>query len=111
MLPCLAFFQNIGLPELVIILLIALLIFGHKLPAVARSLGSSVNEFKKGVKADEAEAAKQAEKDDKAATAGAPVSQLKCANCGALYIPAASGAPCPNCNTAPPKPPAAAEKN
>jgi sec-independent protein translocase protein TatA len=110
MLPCLAFFQSVGLPELVIILLIALLIFGHKLPAVARSLGSSVNEFKKGVKADEAEAAKQAEKDAKAASTGAPVTQLKCGNCGALYVPGTPGAPCPNCNTTPPKP-QAAEKN
>ena len=36
--------------------LVALLIFGHKLPGLARSLGSSVSEFKKGVKAGEEEA-------------------------------------------------------
>jgi sec-independent protein translocase protein TatA len=45
-----AFLQNIGLPELIVVMVIALLIFGHKLPLLARSLGSSVNEFKKGVK-------------------------------------------------------------
>jgi sec-independent protein translocase protein TatA len=35
---------------LLVVLLIALLLFGHKLPNVARSLGSSVSEFKKGVR-------------------------------------------------------------
>ena len=41
-----------GLPggsEWVIILIVALLIFGSRLPSVMRSLGKSVNEFKKGV--------------------------------------------------------------
>lgn len=38
---------NIGLPELVIILLIALIIFGAgKLPGVGRALGQSIREFK-----------------------------------------------------------------
>ncbi len=41
---------------LAVIALLALLFFGHKLPSVARSLGSSVSEFKKGVKAGEDEA-------------------------------------------------------
>jgi sec-independent protein translocase protein TatA len=51
----LAFFQNMGVPELLIILFIILLLFGGaKLPSLARSLGSSVNEFKKGVKEGEA---------------------------------------------------------
>ena len=52
MLP--ALFQNIGLPELIIILLIVLLVFGaSRLPALARSLGLSVKEFKKGMQDDE----------------------------------------------------------
>lgn len=42
--------------QIFVILLIALLFFGHKLPSVARSLGSSVSEFKKGVKEGEEEA-------------------------------------------------------
>jgi sec-independent protein translocase protein TatA len=45
---------------LLVILIIALLFFGHKLPSVARSLGSSVSEFKKGVKEGEEEEAREA---------------------------------------------------
>ena len=39
--------------ELLIILVIALLLFGHKLPAMMRGMGSSVKEFKKGMKEEE----------------------------------------------------------
>src|ERR1041385_1397797 len=39
---------SIGMPELIIILVIALIIFGpKKLPELGRSLGKSINEFKK----------------------------------------------------------------
>lgn len=45
----LAFLQNLGWPELVIIGVIALLIFGKRLPEVGRSLGKGIVEFKKGL--------------------------------------------------------------
>jgi sec-independent protein translocase protein TatA len=35
--------------ELLIVLVIALVLFGHRLPSMMRSLGKSVTEFKKGV--------------------------------------------------------------
>ena len=40
------------------VFLVIFLVFGHKLPEVARSLGSSVKEFKKGVKEGEEESNK-----------------------------------------------------
>ena len=48
MLP-LGFIQNIGPTQLVLVLVIVLLLFGSsKLPDLARSLGRSLGEFKKG---------------------------------------------------------------
>ena len=41
---------GLGLPELLLILLVALLIFGAaKLPEIGKALGRSLSEFKKGM--------------------------------------------------------------
>jgi len=41
---------GLGLPEVLLILVIALLIFGAaKLPEIGRALGKSLSEFKKGM--------------------------------------------------------------
>ena len=39
-----------GLPELMIIGMVVLLLFGTRLPSVMRSLGFGITEFKKGLK-------------------------------------------------------------
>jgi sec-independent protein translocase protein TatA len=49
MSPVLAIF-NLGGGEMLVIGLVALLLFGMRLPKLARSLGQSVNEFKQGMK-------------------------------------------------------------
>jgi len=61
---------GLGYQELLIILVIVLILFGaNRLPELARSLGSSVKEFKKGVnevKADDTTAAAKKEEEKKA---------------------------------------------
>ena len=48
--------MDLGLPELIIILLVVLLLFGGaKLPKLARSLGEAQREFRKGQAASEAD--------------------------------------------------------
>ncbi|SDM53094.1 sec-independent protein translocase protein TatA [Fictibacillus solisalsi] len=44
-------FQNIGIPGLIILLVIALIIFGPaKLPEIGRAFGSTLREFKNSAK-------------------------------------------------------------
>lgn len=47
----LAFFQNIGMMELIIILVIVLLLFGAgRIRNIMRELGGGISEFKKGMR-------------------------------------------------------------
>jgi sec-independent protein translocase protein TatA len=59
-------FPNIGLPELIIILIIACLLFGaSQIPKLARALGKSAKEFKKGLHEDEETTEKTGEQETK----------------------------------------------
>ncbi len=51
----LAFFGFPGHIEALIVLAVILLLFGHRLPGMMRSMGRSVVEFKKGIKEDDEE--------------------------------------------------------
>jgi sec-independent protein translocase protein TatA len=56
---------GLGIQELLVILVIALVIFGpSKLPQIGSGLGKAIRDFKKGVTGDEAEeASKEAKKE------------------------------------------------
>lgn len=50
MTPTLAFLENVGPLELIVILAVAVLLFGGSLPSVAHSVGKALAEFKRGVR-------------------------------------------------------------
>ena len=47
---------GVGMPEMIILAIVGLLLFGKRLPEVARNLGKGITEFKKGVRGIEDEA-------------------------------------------------------
>lgn len=58
-------FGKIGIPELILILVIALVVFGpSKLPEVGESLGRAIREFKKSVDLDNDDESKESAKSD-----------------------------------------------
>lgn len=59
----LAIFQQIGLPEILLILAVLLLLFGaRKLPELARSMGRSTKEFKQGMREGSTEEPEESER-------------------------------------------------
>lgn len=57
--------MNLGAPELIIILVVVLLLFGaNRLPKLARSLGKAQREFKKGVDESATDEDEKSEKSD-----------------------------------------------
>ena len=59
MLNTLAFLGNLGGWEILVIVLVVVLLFGSaKIPQLMRGVGSGINEFKKGLKEGEQDAAK-----------------------------------------------------
>ncbi len=64
----LAFLSNLGPAEMIVIGILALLIFGRRLPEVGRSVGRSIVEFKKGLRDAETDVKSIGGDIDKAAT-------------------------------------------
>ena len=64
--------------EWLVVLVIALLLFGHRIPGMARSLGSGITEFKKGLKKGEDD------KDDKGDKGGGTPKALSDRDPGAV---------------------------
>lgn len=54
---------GLGLPELIVVLVIALVMFGpSKLPSLGKSIGEAIRGFKKGIEEDPEEGKKTLEK-------------------------------------------------
>jgi len=92
---------GLGAQELMVILVIVLVLFGgSKLPDLAKSLGKSMKEFKKGIASEPEE---EAPKPGPAAPASPPAPARLCGSCrGPLE---AAWTHCPSCGAPAPKVP------
>ena len=59
-------FLNLGAPEAILIGIVALILFGPRLPSVMRSLGKGIVEFKKGIRDTEDELNREIDSVDRA---------------------------------------------
>ena len=93
---------GLGTQELLVILVIVLVLFGaNKLPQLARSLGSSLKEFKKGI--DEGQAKEASVRPPNAERGASPSSERICGQCKNAL--ASDWTHCPRCGTAAPQEP------
>jgi len=84
---------GLGSQELLVILVIVLVLFGaNRLPQLARSLGSSLKEFKKGI--DEGQAKETPSGDGRTS----PPSERTCEQCKSVLAP--DWTHCPRCGAA-----------
>ncbi len=61
----LALFGSLGLPEMIVIAIIGLLIFGKRLPDVGKSMGQFIVKFKQGLRNTEEDIEKAASEEPK----------------------------------------------
>ena len=88
---------GLGSQELLVILVIVLVLFGaNRLPQLARSLGSSLKEFKKGI--DEAQAKEASVSPSNADGGASTVGERSCGQCKSALAP--DWTHCPRCGTA-----------
>ena len=94
--------MSFGAPELLIVLLIVLVLFGStRLPKLARSIGQASKEFKKGI--DEGQAKESSVSPPSAERVSAPVGERICGQCKNAL--ASDWTHCPRCGTAAPQEP------
>jgi len=87
---------GLGTQELLVILVIVLILFGaNRLPQIARSLGSSMKEFKKGINEGQQEESGAATSNS---AGSSPTIQPTCPQCKSTLAP--DWTHCPHCGTA-----------